>query len=129
MKASGRPLKVIQTFCKTPNRHNYISTMGDKSDMGVMCSAATFVLLLAFVIVAIICVIPNLYWIQQNTSRLNQDEIIPQLLQTLHEDLLVMQQQLSILNAAAALLTDMNATLVVAGNLLVQIEENTSPVL
>ena len=99
--------------------------MGENKDTLTYCSIATFVLFFAFVIVAIICVIPNLYWIQQNTSRLNDGEIIPTLLQTLHQDLLEIYATLKILNVAGALLTDMNATLVVAGNLLTQIEANT----
>ena len=99
--------------------------MGENNQTLTYCSISTFILFLAFVIVAIICVIPNLYWIQFNTSRLNEGELIPQLLETLHQDLLEIHQTLKILNVAGALLTDMNATLFVAGNLLTQIDINT----
>eukprot|EP00013_Stygamoeba_regulata_P007595 CAMPEP_0177643756 /NCGR_PEP_ID=MMETSP0447-20121125/8318_1 /TAXON_ID=0 /ORGANISM="Stygamoeba regulata, Strain BSH-02190019" /LENGTH=103 /DNA_ID=CAMNT_0019146059 /DNA_START=34 /DNA_END=345 /DNA_ORIENTATION=- len=91
--------------------------------IGPIASLATLVLFVIFTIVVLICVVPNLYWIEQNTSdiednteNLNKGGLVPELLliadgdiKQLHEDLLTTHE---LLRYAAGLLEKIEANTV-----------------
>ena len=71
-------------------------------------TVVTLVLFVVFIIVCCATVIPQLYKIEENTDNLNKGGEVVDGLLLLHEDL---KEVITILWAAAGLLTDMNSTL------------------
>jgi len=63
--------------------------MGEEGSSKITAATtiATFVLFFVFVVVGVVCIVPNLYWIEHNTANLNDGSHISDQLNTLHHDI------------------------------------------